>query len=223
MIRVALALAAVACFAWSVAADIPPPPPELGFKRVPYEHVLKLSAELPAYKFFTFQQLGIRGKETVKDELKLGVEKGVVVPSNSSPSVRTGVVAVPVKLMDELKTKENLAKLLAWELKEKLPAGVVVYETRGTHSDLRESDPRTKVEYVITVSADEKAGVKFSGRELPAPAGKDGAASESARPPLATIMAGIAASLAIVMAGVWCFRSGMLPVAKTSPPQEEAK
>jgi hypothetical protein len=127
------------------------------------------------------------------------------VPSSSSPSVRTGVVAVPGKVMDELKTKENLAKLLARDNKDKLPAGVVVYETRGTIRDLKEGDPRTKVENVITVSADEKAGVKFGEKETPAPAGTDGA--DSPKRPLAALpIAGVAAALAIVTLGIWYFR-----------------
>lgn len=109
VVRLACALAMVACFTLSAVADIPAPPPAKGFKRVPYEHLLKLEAELPGYRFYTFQRLGLGGQETIGDELKLGTETGMAVPSSSSPSVRTGVVAVPGKVMDELKTKESLA------------------------------------------------------------------------------------------------------------------
>jgi hypothetical protein len=190
----------------SAVADIPPPPPGKGFKRVPYENVMKLTTVLPGYKFYTFQRLGLGGQETIGDELKLGTENGRAVPSSSSPSVRTGVVAVPEKVMDELKTKENLAKLLSRDNKDKLPAGVVVYETRGNSRDLKESDPRTKVENVISVSLDEKAGVKFTAKEMPEPPSKDAAPEPSTRPPLAMLIAGIAAALAIVTLGVWYFR-----------------
>jgi hypothetical protein len=120
--------------------------------------------------------------------------------------VRTGVVAVPDKVMAELKTKENLAKLLARDNKDKLPAGVVVYETRGTTQDLKESDPRTRVENIITVSADKEAGVKFSAQETPAPAGTDGAPESPKRPSLALPIAGVALALAMVTLGVWYFR-----------------
>jgi hypothetical protein len=120
MLRVVCSLAVVAALVAPVAADIPPPPPQKGFKRVPYESVLKLAAELPGYKFYPFQRLGLGGQETVGDELKLGTDKGVPVHSSSSPSVRTGVVAVPDKVMDELKTRENLAKLLSRDNKDKL-------------------------------------------------------------------------------------------------------
>ena len=51
-----------------------------GFKRVPYENIMKLGAELPGYKFYTFQRLGLGGRETIGDELKPGTEKGVAVP-----------------------------------------------------------------------------------------------------------------------------------------------
>ena len=204
MVRIACPVALVACFTGLAVADIPPPPPEKGFKRVPYEQRLKLEAELPGYKFYPFRRLGIGGQETVGDELKPGTDKGVVVPSSSSPSVRTGVVAVPAKVIDELKTKENLAKLLSRDNKDKLPAGVVVHETRGTIRDLNERDPRTKVENIITVSRDEKAGVKFTAQEVPPE--KDAAPKPSGRPPLAMLIAGIAAGLAVVTLGIWFVR-----------------
>lgn len=206
MLRFACALAMVAGFTVTALADLPPPPPERGFKRVPYEQVLKLKTELKGYQFYPFQRLGLGGQEKIGEELKLGTEQGVAVPSSSSPSVRTGVVAVPEKVMEELKTKENLAKLLSRNNQEPLPAGVVVYETRGTIRDLKESDPRTKVENVITVSPDEKAGVKFTAQETPAPPGKNAGAETSPRPPYPTMVAGIAAALAVVMLGVWYFR-----------------
>jgi hypothetical protein len=204
VVRIACPVALVACFTGLAVADIPPPPPEKGFKRVAYEQRLKLEADLPGYKFYPFQCLGIGGQETIGDELKPGTDKGVVVPSSSSPSVRTGVVAVPAKVMDELKTKENLAKLLSRDNKDKLPAGVVVHETRGTIRDLNERDPRTKVENIITVSRDEKAGVKFTAQEVPPD--KDAAPKPSGRPPLAMLIAGIAAGLAVVTLGIWFVR-----------------
>jgi hypothetical protein len=107
--------------------------------------------------------------------------------------------------MNELKTKENLAKLLSRDNKDKLPAGVVVYETRGTIRDLKENDPRTKVENVITVSLDEKAGVRFAAKETPEPP-SDAAPEPSTRTPLTMLIAGLAAALAIATLGVWYFR-----------------
>jgi hypothetical protein len=196
----------VACLTLPAAADIPPPPPEKGLKRVPFEHVLKLETDLPGYKFYPFRRLGLGGQETIGDELRPGTETGVAVPSSSSPSVRTGVVAVPDKVMAELKTKENLAKLLSRDNKDKLPAGVVVYETRGTIRDVKEGDPRAKVENVITVSRDDKAGVRFTAKELPAPPGKEAAPGPPTRPALAMPIAGLAAALAIVTLGVWYLR-----------------
>jgi hypothetical protein len=199
----------VASFTLSAAADIPPPPPVKGFKRVPYENILKLEAEIPGYKFYTFQRMGLGGQETIGEELKLGTTNGIAVPSSESPSVRTGVVAVPEKAMDQLQTKENLAKLLSSDNQDPLPAGMVVYETYGTSADLTESDPRTKVENVITVSLDEAAGVKFTAKETPAPeseASSGDASLPSLRSPLAMVMAGVAASLAIATLGVWYVR-----------------
>jgi hypothetical protein len=206
VVRFICSAAVVACLTCAAVADIPPPPPGKGFKRVPYVHSLKLDAELPGYKVFPFQRLGLGGKETVGEELKLGTETGVAVPASSSPSVRTGVVAVPAAVMDGLKTKDNLAKLLSRTNKDPLPAGVVVHETRGTSIDLRERDPRTKVEVVITVSRDDKAGVKFNVKEPPAPPAPEAAPGERPRPPLALLVAGIASTLAVVTLGVWYVR-----------------
>jgi hypothetical protein len=206
MVRFACSLAILGCFTLSAVADISPPPPAKGFKRVPYEHIVKLAAELPGYKFYTFQRMGLGGQETIGVELKLETEKGVAVPGSLSPSVRTGVVAVPAKVMDELKTKENLAKLLSRNNKDKLPDGVVVYETRGTARDLKENDPRSKIENVITVSADEKAGVKFTAKEAPEPPSKDAEPEPSTRPPLAMLIAGIGSALALGTLGIWYFR-----------------
>ena len=206
MVRFSFSLAIVACSTLSAIADIAPPPPQKGFKRVPYQYIVKLETELPGYKFYTWEGWGLRGKETIGEELKLGTKDGVAVPSSSSPSVSTGIVAVPEKVVNELKTKENLSKLLPRGNRDKLPAGVVVYETRGTIRDLKESDPRTKVENVITVSVDEKAGVKFSAKETPEPPSKDAAPKPSTQPPLGMLMAGIATALVIVSLGLWYFR-----------------
>jgi hypothetical protein len=108
--RIACLLALLACFPVSALADIPPPPPAQGFKRVSYEIVMKLEREIPGYKVYTFSRMGIGGQETIQQELRLGTDKSVVVPSSSSPSVRTGVVAVPDAVMAELQTTENLAQ-----------------------------------------------------------------------------------------------------------------
>jgi hypothetical protein len=206
MVRHAFALAIFASFASPALADLPPPPPARGFKRVPYEIVLKVDKEIPGYKFYPFTRLGLGGQEKIGEELKLGTKSGIVVPSSSSPSVRTGVVAVPDNVMEELKTKENLAGLLSRDNEDKLPAGVVVYETSGTIRDLKSSDTRSKVENVVTISADEAAGVKFTARETPEPPRKQSRTAPANRPHFATLIAGIAAALAMSTLGVWYFR-----------------
>lgn len=212
MVRFACSLALVACVTLSATADIPAPPPARGLKRVPYEYVLKLETELPGYKFYTFQRLGLGGKEAFGEELKLEIETGRAVPSSSSPSVRTGVIAVPAKVMDELKTKENLAKFFSRDNKDNFPAGVVVYDTHGTAMDLKESDRRTKVENVITVSLDEKAGVKFTAQETPEPPSVGTTPESATPPPSAMVIAGIIAATVLATLGVWYCRRK-----KTSP------
>jgi hypothetical protein len=178
---------------------------------VPFENLLKLEADMPDYQFYTFERMGLGGQETIGVELSAGMKAGVVVPGHWSGSVWMGVIAVPTKVMEELKTKENLAKLLSRFYKDKLPAGVVIYTTHGGGSDLKENDPRTKVENVITVSRDEKAGVKFTAAETPGPAfaePADGRApvEPAAKPDWVVPVAGGAAALALIGLGVWYFR-----------------
>lgn len=196
--------AIVASFALTAVADIPPPPPAQGLKRVPLEHVVKLGDEIPGYMFYAFQQFGLNGEITTK-ELALSKDKGVVVPAADSPSVWMGVLAVPQKIVEQEKTPENLAKLLSRFDDKKLPTGCVVHSSRGTSMDLRETDPRAKVEQVITISADDKAGVKFTV-EQPAAVKKATGGESSAIPPAATMFAGAALSVTLVTSGLLWFR-----------------
>lgn len=205
MCRFACSLVLIAGLVLLARADIPPPPPAEGFKRVPYQIVMKLGAEIPGYRFFTFSQMGLGAEEEIGEELKLGTETAVAVPSSSSPSVRTGVVAVPDKVMAELRTKESVAKLLTRTEREKLPPKVVIYETRGTIADLKLSDPRTKVERVVTITADEKAGVVFTGQETPAPPAQNDESDTSSRQ-APFVVAGVAAALAVLTLGIWWIR-----------------
>lgn len=209
MVRFTCLLALIACLTVPAMADIPPPPPSRGFKRVPYEIVMKLETEIPGYRFYTFSRMGMGGQETINDELKLETENAVAVLSSSSPSVRTGVIAVPEKVMNDLDTKVNLAKLLSRGEQDNLPARVVIYETSGTEKDLTASDPRSRVEYVVTISPDEKAGVKFTGAETSAPPGQSSGGQETqpaTQSPLVWVIAGLAGALAIITLGIWSFR-----------------
>ena len=104
MVRVACLLALLMTGALTAVADIPPPPPERGFKRVPLEHVVKLDKEIPGYKFYTYTGTP-GGGEVIDDELQLGTEKGVVVPGASSASVWKGVVAIPEKVAAGLRAE----------------------------------------------------------------------------------------------------------------------
>lgn len=201
-----ISFALLVSFAAAAIADLPPPPPGRGFKRVPFENVLKLKEELPEYRFYTFQRLGIGGKETIGAELKVNTKTGVPVPSSSSPSVRTGIVAVPKKVMEELKSEENLAKLLYRDYEGKLPEGMVVHETYGSTADLKTADRRTKVENVITAAKDAKSGVVFSEKETPEPQSKGTEGKTSSRSSLGNVVAGLSLTLAAITLGFLVMR-----------------
>ncbi|MFO0820072.1 MAG: hypothetical protein U1A77_19135 [Pirellulales bacterium] len=193
----------VFCVASSAVADVPPPPPKWGFKRVPYENVVKWDNEIEGYRFFAFERLGIGGEEKIGEELKLGKEPSPPVRSSSSPSVRTGIVAAPGKLMEELGSVDKLADLLSRENEEKFPEGVVVFETWGETYDIKSSDPRSKVVNVITVSPDEKAGVKFTQGLVPPPTqSSGGGVAKLMGAPLATMFAGGAIAIAMAILGL---------------------
>lgn len=203
MIRFLAALALVASIVSNARADIPPPPPAKGLKRVPYEQLVKVSQEIPGYRFYAFQRLGINGTPTVK-ELKLSTDKPVPVPSSSSASVWTGILVLPEKMAADLKTNDNIAKLLNRETEMNRPAGLVIHSTNGETHDLKQNDPRTKVENIITISPDDKAGVKFSSAETPAPPSKK--SSSDATPPSSTMFAGLAIAGAVMTGGLWWVR-----------------
>lgn len=205
MLRMICSLSIITCVLSTALADIPPPPPAKGLKRVPLEHVMKLDKEIPGYKFFTYTGTP-GGGEVINEELKLEPGKGVVVPGASSASVWKGVVAVPEKAIEKPMAKKKLANLLSRENRDKLPAGVVLYQTSGTSEDLKQNDPRSKVESVITISADEKAGVKFTAAETPATPGKKSSSEFAPQPPAGMLIGGIAMSLAFVSSGLWWFR-----------------
>jgi hypothetical protein len=209
MVRLLAAFVMGGCFTVVAMADIAPPPPERGFKRVPHKHLMKLDAELPGYRFFTFQRLGLGGKETIGEELKLRTDEGIAVPSSSSPSVRTGVVAVPETVWTGLRTTENVATLLTRNNQAKLPEGMVVYETRGTSQDLRDSDPRTTVVSIITVSHDATAGVKFTVQhpsEVFDPAHPNAPHEPTRQAPWVFVIVGVATTLALITLGIWYWR-----------------
>ncbi len=212
MFRTTLALALVFGLTAIALADLAPPPPGPGFKRVPFEHVMKLAAEIDDYQFYPFERMGINGKEQVGERLKLTTTTGVPVRSSSSPSVWTGVVAVPSKQMEELQSTDELAKLLKRENLDKLPAGIVIHVTFGTIDDITVLDPRSKVVNVVTVSRDEKAGVRFTEQVEPAPPGVrvpvvgEVIGQVSSGPAWFTLVAGAFLAAAIASIGLVVFR-----------------
>lgn len=225
LVRCLLALALVFGFTLAAVADVAPPPPTTGLKRVPLEHVLILATKMDDYEFYTFERLGINGDEVVGKRLEVNTKDGVPVPSNQSASVRTGVVAIPVQAMKKLGSTEKLAALLHRDNKEKLPAGLVVHETNGLIEDIPVRDSRKKVVRVITASRDKKAGVRFTETQLPAasgaaPTGKApaGAAPTDAtpatnkssanfrQPPMGAVVAGVFMSLVIASVGLMFLR-----------------
>jgi hypothetical protein len=191
------------CSSRTLAPTFPRRRRRRGLKRVPYVQLVKISKEIPGYRFYLFQRLGINGTPTV-EELKLSTDKPVPVPSSSSASVWTGVLVLPEKMAAELKTNDNVAKLLTRETEAQRPPGLVIHSTNGETHDLPQNDPRTKVENIITISPDDKAGVTFSSAETPAPPSNK--SSSDATPPSSTMFAGIALAGAVMTSGLWWFR-----------------
>jgi hypothetical protein len=186
-------------------SDVPPQHPPLGFKRIPSAYVVKLDKELPAYKFYVYQQ-NVDNKECKFEELKLQTETCIAVPGSFGAPLMTGVIAVPVKLMEEVKTLDNLTKLMPPEYQATRPAGLVIRSTRIANHDVKVNDPRTKIEIILTITPDDQKGVKFTAVETPPPANMEIPAESSKQPPAATMFAGLAFSLSMITTGLWWFR-----------------
>lgn len=208
-------LAMFASLPLTVIADLAPPPPAKGLKRVPYENTIKLESEIPEYKFYSFKRVGLSGEDEIGEELKLSTKATVTVASGASPSIRTGIVAVPVKVMEELKSKENLAKRLDLDYEGKRPKGVVVFEIFGSSRDIKDGDRRITIENVITISRDKKEGVKFTSKESAAPRNNDAAPAKSSLEPLSIQIATVAFGMAIASLAVWVVRLRAMSRAKT--------
>ena len=216
MIRSVISLAVVACFAVTALADMAPPRPYPGC--LLSKHVIKLDQEIPGYRFFLFH--GTNDKDiTIDRELKLSTEKALVIPDTDTPPLKRGVIALPLKVADELKTKENVAKLCAGNGSTKRPPGVVVRWYRGFFNHPRRGDPRRTIVMLITVAPDRQMGVKFSYvetsatsaplamEELPEVSATKNTATESTTlSRTATVMIGIALTVAVVTEGLWIFR-----------------
>jgi hypothetical protein len=217
MIRCACSFAIVACYSYPALADVAPARPYPGC--LLSKHVIKLDQEIPGYRFFLFHGTDAGG-ETIDRELKLSTEKALVIPDTDTPPLVRGVIAVPDKVMDELKNNDNLAKLCARNSMDKRPPGVVVRWYRGFFGDLRKGDPRTTIIMLSTVSPNEEKGVKFSTRETsepltleelpetsqPSATRKADPTEPAPQPRSATVMAGIAIAVAVAAGGLWWFR-----------------
>ena len=213
MLRYICSVAFLVWFALAALADVGPPRPYPGCMLS--KHVIKLDQEIPGYRFFLFH--GTNDKDIRVDrELKLSTKKALVIPDTDTPPLKRGVIALPLKLADELKTKENVAKLCAGDGYTKRPPGVVVRWYRGFFGHPDRFTHRTTIVMLITVYPDSQNGVKFSTWEtsapltmeqLPEPFATRYIASESTPlPRFATVFIGIALTVAIVTEGLWFYR-----------------
>ena len=204
----------------SASADLPPLTPDPGFKRVWSQHVIKLEKEIPGYRFFWI--LNLRNSENnagVQNvELKLSTEKFTILPELSELSL-SRIVAVPNQIMEELKTVENLAKFFDRNGSIR-PAEIKSSSTRSFYRDIKQDDPRSRIVMLITVSPDDKGGVKFNSQETtdptllqelkevttPNPTNKNESYDSPNQPRFATVIAGITMAVAIATAGIWFYR-----------------
>jgi hypothetical protein len=220
MSRLLLAAAIGLIVAASVQADIGPPK---GKKRVALDHKITTEKEFPDYVFYTV--LGGGGKTGGKKDSVAGAEGVTLVkfdpktPIEIKAAGRGGGIgrqgslcAVP---KDAAKKYDNEKEFLAAIRSGKVEGQVRAKANFGTTIDIAESDPRTSIEMEYKVEKVDKDGIvgKFvtddkKEPEKKDPGKKDGPEDDEDSPVASAPkggmwIAGVAATLGLVLSGFW--------------------
>ena len=204
---VALAALIVGSAVW---ADIPPPPPAAGFKRVPIEYKVELAQAFPEFTFFLVNW-GPQG--TVKEIKLIPKEPSVVKVGHYG----TRLFAVPKEAAKGYATEKELHDAIT-DLK--VPGAARLQIGSDTSPDIKKEDPRTKIVKVYIVEKiDPKEGIilrKANKDEKGTGDAPDDEDSETGLdkdnvsfvdiPRSRLWVAGVAACLALTLAGLWLAR-----------------
>ena len=145
---VALAALIVGSAVW---ADIPPPPPAAGFKRVPIEYKVELAQAFPEFTFFQVDYWG--GVTTVKGINLIPKEPSVVKVAHRG----TSLFAVPKEAVKGYATEKELHDAI---IHVKVTGAAWLQIGGDTSPDIKKEDPRTEIvkEYIVE-KIDPKEGI----------------------------------------------------------------
>lgn len=198
--RLIYSIAIVASLALSDRADLPPfPSPEQGMKRVPCEYVAQSDRHVLGYRFFLFERRRI---PVFQEKPALGLGQVEKLPGSYDDDDWMGILAMPEQLGKEYPIYEYLTLLL--QDKEDLPRGVALHTIGRAMRDLPESDPRTEIKSLITISVDKEGRVKITATDWPHAPGQN--PTTKVIPIAFTILAGLALAGAMIAGGIWFFR-----------------
>lgn len=191
-------------------ADVAPNP---GFKRVPLEHKVSIEKDAPDYVFFSVSGLG--DAKPVKLDAK---NPATLKASGGGPGRAVYLVAVP---KDAGKKFDNEKDFHAAVGKGKIDGMIRAKTSFWAFNDIKESDPRKVivVEYKIE-KIDPKEGIvydkdkpsakvdpsKSPANPAPVKDGEDDSDGIVYTPKGGTWVAGLAATFALVMGGLWIAR-----------------
>lgn len=210
--RRVLSVLVLAAFASVAVADIPPPPPPKGKKYVSVSNEVVLDKDVSGYVFVK-QVTSFPGMpEPSFAKLELTATKPTAIPEGGRRTFVT-LFAVPEDVAKAFKTEADLfAALKTGKLKGAQKIG---FSSTATVSDKVKGD---SVKWTTTITAIDDKGIKKKvegeGFEEPKPKPKDGkkdSPDDEDDTPVATaqaprggvLVAGIAATLAVMLGGFW--------------------
>lgn len=192
-----LALLTVGLIAGVAVADIPPPPPPKGMKYVSVSNEVVLAKDVTGHVFVkAVNMVPPRAKPTYT-KLELSTEKSTAIPE---PARRVFVTlyAVPQDSAKEFKTDDELFEALG--ANKVKGAQRLFFNSTTTVSDTVKGDS-VKWKYTITGVDDKGIKTKVEGEGyMPPP---DTPKKGKGPSPTGTVVAGIAAFMALMLGGMW--------------------
>lgn len=208
MTRLVAAMLALAVVASATRADVPPPPPPKGKKYINVTNQVLLAKDVSGYVFVEEVTAFLPGRQApTYKKLDLNAEKPVT-PTAAARRTSVSLIAVAKDAAGEYKTDAELFDALkAKKVKE---AGRVYFTGTATVSDAIKGDT---VKWTVTVTGVGPKGMttktegegyeeRKPGAPGAAPGGEDGTEEPTAAPRNYWV-AGLAATLALMLGGLW--------------------
>ena len=192
-----LALLTVGLIAGVAVADVPPPPPPKGKKYVSVTSEVVLAKDVTGFVFVRQVGSGPGRPMFTYSKVELSAEKAAVMSSGGRRSYAT-LFAVPQDVAKEFKTDAELFDAVG--ANKVKGAQRVGFTSVATVSDTVKGDSVTW-KYTITGIDDKGIKTKVEGDGYEPPADKP--KKDKAPSPTGTVVAGVAAFVALLLGGFW--------------------